>query len=194
MALKIGILAFQGDVSEHLCATEKAAKEVRIPCSISFVRTKTSLENLDGLIIPGGESTTLSKLCIREGMLNPMKKIPNLFGTCAGAVMLAKGINNEEKGQETLSLMNIQISRNAYGRQLDSFEAPLSTKLGNLNGIFIRAPRITRTGKGVETLASRNGEAVACSERKKGSFYLAACFHPELSSTAFHRHFLEEIK
>jgi 5'-phosphate synthase pdxT subunit len=194
MALKIGILAFQGSVSEHLSSTKKAAKELKIPCSISLVRTKNSLENLDGLIIPGGESTTLSKLCSRENMLEPMKEINNIFGTCAGAIMLAKEIQNKEEGQQTLSIMNIEIDRNAYGRQADSFEGPLSTKLGALSGIFIRAPRITKVGKGVEILASRNGETVACAEYKKNSFYMAACFHPELSSTAFHKHFLKTIK
>ncbi len=194
MALKIGILAFQGSVSEHLSSTEKAAKELKIPCSISLVRTKSPLENLDGLIIPGGESTTLSKLCVREGMLNPMKEINNIFGTCAGAIMLAKNVKNNEGGQQTLSIMNVEIDRNAYGRQTDSFEGPLPTKLGNINGIFIRAPRITQVGKGVEILAAIGKEPVACIENGKDYSYMAACFHPELSSTAFHRHFLKTIK
>lgn len=194
MPLKVGILAFQGDVSEHLEATKKAARELNLKCGISEVRTKNSLENLDALIIPGGESTTLSKLCNRAGMMEKMKAIPNIFGTCAGAIMLAKEVQNKEEGQQTLSLMDISIDRNAYGRQADSFQTPLLTKFGTMEAIFIRAPRITNTGNEVDILAKMGEETVACSESTKSSFHMAACFHPELSSTLFHRHFLEEAK
>ena len=119
---KIGVLAFHGDVIEHIEVTQRAAKNLHIDIEVVSVRTKESLQNLDALIIPGGESTTLHKLCEREGMWEKMKKIKNIFGTCAGAIMLAKVIHHKTLGQKTLELMDIEIDRNAYGRQAESFE------------------------------------------------------------------------
>src|SRR4030095_3714732 len=119
--MKVGVLAFHGDVIEHIDATEAAAKKLSLSCEIVQVRTKKDLEGLRALIIPGGESTNFYKLCLREGMLEDMKKVKNIFGTCAGAIMLAKKIHNIEEGQKTLELMDIEVDRNAYGRQADSF-------------------------------------------------------------------------
>ena len=104
------------------------------------VRTKRELAGLSGLIIPGGESTTLYKLCQREGVLGEIKRIRNIFGTCAGAIMLSKNAGNKILGQKTLQLMDVELKRNAYGRQNDSFETDIRTSIGALHAVFIRAP------------------------------------------------------
>jgi len=191
--MEIGVLAFQGSVIEHASALRGAAGLLGVDCRIVEVRTKSGLKKLDGLIIPGGESTTMCKLCEREGMLEAMRDMPALFGTCAGAIMLAKKIHNEEAGQKTLALMDIEIDRNAYGTQAESFEERLDTELGTLNAIFIRAPRIKSVGEGVRVLAKRGGEAVACEQRIGKRYCLATCFHPELSGPVFHEHFIRSL-
>lgn len=190
-AHSIGILSFQGDVSEHIRATEEAGKRLKKNISVVTVRTKEDLENLDALIIPGGESTTLFKLCEREGMLPGMKKIPNIFGTCAGAIFLAERVSGKAEAQSGLEVMDITADRNAYGTQNDSFETRLDTKLGNIHAVFIRAPRIKEAGKTVSVLARNGTEIVACEEKGPGWYYLATAFHPELTTTLFHEHFLK---
>ncbi len=189
----IGVLAFQGDVHEHAVALEAAARRLKIPLGIIFVRTKKDAALVSALIIPGGESTTLQKLCEREGMFEDLKRIPSIFGTCAGAILLARSAGGSARGQKTLGLMDIAVDRNAYGRQVASFEENLETDLGRVPATFIRAPRILKTGKGVTVLARKNGDVLACEERKKDSYYLAACFHPELTTTIFHEHFLKNL-
>lgn len=191
---RVGILALQGDVKEHIDATEQAAKNLHSDIEIIPIRTKQSLHGLDALIIPGGESTTLYKLCREEGMWEGMKRIRNIFGTCAGAIMLAKTILHKAEDQKTLALMDIEVDRNAYGRQVQSFVKKIKTNLGTVEAVFIRAPRIISIGKTVNVLAKNGKEAVACEERKGKKFYLAFCFHPELTTTAFHEHFLKNIK
>ncbi len=191
-ALRIGVLAFQGSVTEHIAATREAAGKMGIRCDIVRARTAENLRGLSGLVIPGGESTTISKLCAREGMLGPMRAIPALFGTCAGAIMLAKDVRDAEEGQETLGLMGISVIRNAYGTQSDSFEERLETAAGPMDAVFIRAPRIAVAGEGVAIIAWRGDEPVACEEAAAGRYLLATCFHPELSSTAFHERFLRK--
>lgn len=189
--MKIGVLAFHGDVAEHERALRSAANKTGLPCEIVMVRTSANLNDLSGLIIPGGESTNFYKLCEREGMLEPMKALPAIFGTCAGAIMLAKKIHNAEEGQKTLGLMDIEVDRNAYGRQSDSFEDDIPTALGPIHAVFIRAPRIRSIGKGVAVLARRAGEPVACEHGDGKRYYLATCFHPEFTTTKFHEHFLK---
>ncbi len=191
--LKIGILAFHGDVREHMQATHAAAKNLHLNVETSEVRTRENLTGLDALIIPGGESPTLQKLCQRENMWDAMKQVPNIFGTCAGAILLAKHIENKSEGQETLGLMDITIARNAYGRQTDSFEERITTEIGPMEAVFIRAPKIQSAGKGVRVLAQRDGETIACEQKAKDHFYLAATFHPELTTTKFHEYFLKQI-
>lgn len=191
---RVGILAFQGDVKEHLDATEQAAKNLHLDIEIIPIRTKESLRGLDALIIPGGESTTLYKLCAREGMWEGMKRIRNIFGTCAGAIILAKTILHKAEDQKTLALMDIEVDRNGYGRQVQSFVKKIKTNLSKVEAVFIRAPRISSIGKTVNVLAKNGEEAVACEERKGNKFYLALCFHPELTTTAFHEYFLKNIK
>lgn len=189
----IGVLAFHGDVIEHIKATQIAAKILDLQLEAIEVRTLGDLSKIDGLIIPGGESTTLHKLCERENMFESMKKIRNIFGTCAGAILLAKKIQNKIQDQKTLELMDIDIDRNAYGRQTDSFEIPIKSAFGNLNAVFIRAPKIQKVGKDVKVLAQYGEEVIACEQKRQDCFYLAACFHPELTTSLFHEYFLSKI-
>ena len=185
-SVNIGVLSFHGDVIEHIEALEQAKRKLNLAIEIVSVRTKESLYNLDALIIPGGESTTLYKLCEREDMWEKMKQINNIFGTCAGAIMLAKTVRHKTSDQKTLELMDIEIDRNAYGRQTESFEKDIKTNLSDIRAVFIRAPRIIKTGAGVKILAKNNGETIACEQNKGSRYYLAACFHPELTSIIFH--------
>lgn len=192
-SINIGVLAFHGDVDEHTQATQKAAENLKLNINILPIRTKKALHGLDALIIPGGESTTLQKLCEREGMFEEMKKIKNIFGTCAGTIMLSKIVRHKIKGQKTLGLMDIEIDRNAYGRQTESFEKDIKTDLGPIHAIFIRAPKIRKIGKDVNILVRDSNGILACEQKVGNSFYLATCFHPELSSTIFHEYFLKQI-
>jgi len=191
--MEIGVLAFQGSVIEHISATKDAARRLGIDCHVAEVRILEDLNGLQGLIIPGGESTTMYKLCEREGMLDAMRGVPALFGTCAGAIMLAKRIHKEEAGQKTLALMDMEIDRNAYGTQSESFEDELDTELGRVKAVFIRAPKIKSVGPGVHALAKRGDDIVACEQRTGSRFLLATCFHPELSTALFHEHFLKSL-
>jgi pyridoxal 5'-phosphate synthase pdxT subunit len=190
----VGVLAFHGDVIEHIEATEKAAINLKKQLNVLPIRTTEALETCNALIIPGGESTTLAKLCEREGMWETMKGIPAIFGTCAGAIMLAKHVRHKAPGQQTLELMDITVDRNAYGRQTESFEKKLSTELGSLSAVFIRAPKITNVGKSVRVLAKDTGNILACEERVGKQFFLAAAFHPEMTSSLFHEYFLSQIQ
>lgn len=189
---KIGVLAYHGDVIEHMIATRKAIQNLDLSVIVQEVRTKKDLD-IDGLIIPGGESTVLHKLSQCEGIFQHMKEIPFIFGTCAGAIMLAKKIYHKTGGQKTLELMDIEIDRNAYGRQINSFEKKIHTALGDIQAVFIRAPRIKSIGKQVTVLAKNAGEIIACEQKVGGNFYMAACFHPEMTTTIFHDYFLNKI-
>lgn len=182
--LKIGILALQGDVIEHFYATENAIKELNINAKAIEVRTKKELESLDGLIIPGGESTTLMKLLKREKMIEKIKKIKNIFGTCAGAILLSK---------THLNLMDIEVERNAYGSQSDSFSKKIQTNLGEIEGVFIRAPKIKSFGKKVKIFAKNENEIVGVEQKKNEKYYIAITFHPELINTKIHKYFLKKI-
>ena len=189
----VGVLAFHGDVIEHIDAVKNAAEKIHLPVEVTPVRTKKALEHLDGLIIPGGESTTLHTLCEREDMFSGMKKIPSLFGTCAGAILLAKHVLHKSAGQKTLELMDITVDRNAYGAQTESFEKTIQTKLGRVSAVFIRAPKIVKTGKTVTVLAKDEGNVIACEEHTDRHFFMACAFHPELTTTLFHEYFLNHL-
>ncbi len=186
----IGVLAFHGDVVEHIKTTEKAIKNLKLQLSVIPVRTKEEVESCIGLIIPGGESTTLDKLCRRENMYQAMKKLKGIFGTCAGAIMLAKHILHKTPEQQTLELMDITIDRNAYGRQTESFQKNIQTEFGEMSAIFIRAPKIMKVGKNVKILAKDGNEILACEEIVNNTFCISLTFHPELTSTAYHEYFL----
>jgi len=191
--LRIAILAYHGDITEHEAAVQNALPNLRMKGEIIAVRTREDLKDVDALIIAGGESTVLHKLTVRAGIFDEIKKIKNIFGTCAGAIMLSKKIHNKTKDQDSLKLMNIEVDRNAYGRQTDSFEQDIDRKLGKIHAVFIRAPKIISFGENVRVLAEDKGEIIACEEKNSGHFYLAATFHPELSTFKFHEHFLKNL-
>ena len=185
--MNIGVLAIQGDFAEHITALNKLGIETR------EVRLPDHLEGVDGLIIPGGESTTLSRLMDIYHLRGPIAQMAQegkaVWGTCAGMIMLAQEITEEDP--VPLKLMDIGVRRNAFGRQVDSFEQDLEISgLGPepFHGIFIRAPRIIRVGQDIEVLASLpDGEPVAA---RQGPL-LATSFHPELTGdTRFHEHFV----
>lgn len=189
---KIGILALQGNVIEHHKALVAASHKLGKPVTICEVRTPQELAGLDGIIIPGGESTAYHHLLTNQGMFAALKQVRKIFGTCTGAILLAKRVSGKAKGQRTLGLMDIAIARNAYGRQVDSFEAVVpSARLGPISGMFIRAPIITKVEKGVEVLAEHEGNPVIVYQKKSNQHLLAATFHPELAGdTKLHEFFL----
>jgi 5'-phosphate synthase pdxT subunit len=186
----IGVLALQGDFREHRGMLERlgvAAPEVRLP---------KDLEGLDGLIIPGGESTTIVRLMRTSHLLEPLRELAGngfpIWGTCAGMILLAKRL--DDTGIPALEAMDIAVRRNAFGRQVDSFEADLSVSgLGGppYRAVFIRAPIIEDVGPAVEVLARLpDGAPVAA---RQGPL-LATAFHPELTADdRLHRFFLEQI-
>ncbi|MCL6614690.1 MAG: pyridoxal 5'-phosphate synthase glutaminase subunit PdxT, partial [Firmicutes bacterium] len=159
------------------------------------VKGPADLADLDGLVIPGGESTTVGRLLVRSGLLEPLRAQAEaglaIFGTCTGMILLAKRIEGYE-AQPRLGLMEITVRRNAFGRQVESFETDLFIPaLGAepLRAVFIRAPEVVEAGPGVEILA-RHGERIVLVRQGR---YLAAAFHPELTAdTRLHRYFLEE--
>ncbi len=183
--MRIGVLALQGAFREHCKILRGLGVEV------VEVRLPEELENLDGLIIPGGESTTIGKLADWHGLIEPMKEaaksIP-VWGTCAGLVFMAKEVGMQ---QAILAVMDMTVERNAFGRQVDSFEEDLEIEGlegGSFHGVFIRAPVITKVGTEVQVLSRlKDGRIVAA---RRGSLMVTA-FHPELSSDdRIHRYFL----
>jgi 5'-phosphate synthase pdxT subunit len=185
---RIGVLALQGDYAAHAAALREvgaAAVEVRKP---------EQLADLDGLILPGGESTTVLKFLERHELFEALAgfcRAKPVFGTCAGAILLAREVRNP--GQRSLGLLDAVVERNAYGRQIDSAILHADTALGGepLEMVFIRAPRIAETGPGVEVLAQREGSPVLV---RQGSL-LAATFHPELSSDRrVHQLFVDAVR
>lgn len=200
--MKIGILDIQGSVEEHL----KMLKKIK-NVEVVLVKKIEDLNDVKGLIIPGGESTTIGKLLRRFGLryeiIKRVKKGMAVWGTCAGAILLAKKIVGKENA-DSLSLMDITVERNAYGRQLDSFETEIefdtsqknccdkklknTVRLCRIPAIFIRAPKILDVGKGVEVLAKYKGEIVVAQEKNM----LVTNFHPELTDDEeVHKYFVE---
>ncbi|MEW5953420.1 MAG: pyridoxal 5'-phosphate synthase glutaminase subunit PdxT [Bacillota bacterium] len=187
--MDIGVLALQGAFREHqasLAACGVKARQIRKP---------EHLEGLDGLIIPGGESTTMGKLLMEFKLFDPLLKLTSqglpVFGTCAGLILLAREIVGSE--QPRLGLMDMTVERNAFGRQVDSFEAQVDIDvLGKppVPAVFIRAPYIVKAGPGLEILARYEGKIVCA---QQGCF-LTAAFHPELTpDIRLHKYFLENI-
>ena len=188
----IGVLALQGAFREHRQMLEGLGADTRL------VRWPSELERLDGLVIPGGESTAIAKLLAIHGMYGPLRAAHAagmaVFGTCAGAILMARDIEGARSDQEPLALMDVRIRRNAYGRQIDSFETtvPWAGIEGDpVKGVFIRAPRFADLGEGVEVLStSEDGEPLAVREGRA----LAAAFHPELTDDSrVHAFFLERV-
>ena len=188
----VGVLAIQGDFAAHAAALVEAGAEVR------QVRTAAQLVGVDALVIPGGESSTMLKLIEMEKLAEALARFgasKPVFGTCAGAILMAKNVTNPS--QFSFGMMDIDVERNAYGRQLDSRVVELSGN--NLNGplagetveaVFIRAPIIRRVGEGVKVLAQYQGDPVLVEQGK----HMVATFHPELAAVnRIHRMFVERL-
>ena len=189
--MRIGVLALQGDFALHARALEKCGVEA------VEVRKPLELDEVDGLIMPGGESTTLLKLMDAWDFVPALEKFHNegkpIFGTCAGLIILAREV--ESPKQFSLGLIDVTVERNAYGRQRESFEAHGTAKLDGqataLEMFFIRAPRIRRVGPGVEVLAEYGGEPVMARQDR----VLVATFHPELTdNTTVHQYFCDMVR
>jgi pyridoxal 5'-phosphate synthase pdxT subunit len=184
----VGVLAIQGDYEAHAKRLRELGAEVRL------VRLPADLDELDGLIIPGGESTTFLKFLERDGFASSLKSFAAnhpTMGTCAGCILLAENVTHP--AQDSLGVLDVTVERNAYGRQNDSAVMTGATSLdgGPLEMVFIRAPRITRTGKGVTVLAERENSPVLV---RQGDL-LAATFHPELSDDPrVHQMFLDIVR
>lgn len=184
----IGVLAIQGDYEAHAAALREAGAEAVL------VRKPEQLEDVDGLVIPGGESTTFLKFLERDGFLRSLQNFVRTrptFGTCAGCILLAKEVLHP--AQQSLGVLDATVERNAYGRQIDSVIESAETKLkgGPLEMVYIRAPRIVKTGKDVQVLAERDGFPVLVEQ----GHILAATFHPELSADRrVHQRFVELVR
>jgi pyridoxal 5'-phosphate synthase pdxT subunit len=190
---KVGVLALQGDFAAHAAAVELAGAEPVL------VRDPAQLADLDGLILPGGESTTMLKLMHYEGLMDALAEFGRrkpLFGTCAGAILMAREVSSP--AQESLGLIDIGVERNAYGRQIDSRVAEIEpepdferrTSPGKMEAVFIRAPIIRRVGEGSKVLARYQGDPVLVEEGR----HLVATFHPELTTDLrVHEFFLEKL-
>ena len=187
--MKIGVLALQGAFIEHIKMLRRLgveAVEVRLPAD---------LDSLDGLIIPGGESTTIGKLAVEYGLIDPLRQFAEkrpTWGTCAGMIFLAKDLGKNV--QPILGVMDMTVNRNAFGRQIDSFEADLDVSIfaGSLyHAVFIRAPVVTSVQPNVEVLGKLDDERIVAVQQEH---LLATAFHPELTDDLrFHQYFLEII-
>ena len=190
---KVGVLSLQGDFAAHGAALSRAGAEP------VYVRHAAQLDELDGLVIPGGESTTMLKLLNYENMLGRLTdfgRTKPIFGTCAGAILLASEVSNP--AQQSLGLMDIAVERNAYGRQVDSRVTVIQpekefgdkTHPGEMEAVFIRAPIIRKVGPGAKVLAEYGGDPVLVEQGR----HLVATFHPELTSdTRVHEFFLSKL-
>jgi 5'-phosphate synthase pdxT subunit len=186
--MKAGVLALQGDFREH--------ERVLADCGASplLVRSPEDLSEVDCLVIPGGESTTIAKLARAHGLVEPIRERARkgmpVFGTCAGMIAMATEVVG---GEPLLSLMDLRIVRNAYGRQVDSFEADVEVRGVDgppMRAVFIRAPAVESVGEAVEVLARHDGHPVVCEQGR----LLVAAFHPELAGDPrLHRRFLEKV-
>lgn len=185
MNMQVGVLALQGAFAAHSdCLTSIGVQSIE-------VRTPEQLNSVDALLMPGGESSTMSQLLESSGLFDPIaSRIADgmpVFGTCAGMILLASEILDGRSDQRSFSAIDISVRRNAFGRQVDSFEATINSPVGEFHGVFIRAPRIERVGDEVEVLGSINNEPVLV---RQGNV-LAASFHPELSNDArLHEYFV----
>jgi len=177
-----GVLALQGDFAAHARVLESLGQDVRL------VRVPNDLAELDGIVIPGGESTVMSRLCERYGLLEPLRAAVRgglpAFGTCAGLIFLAKRLEGEARTfeQSTLDALDCTVARNAYGAQRESFQTPIEVPLLNENveATFIRAPRVVQSGAGVEVLARFENSPVVV---RQGNI-LGCAFHPEIAGEA----------
>ena len=200
MSLTVGVLSIQGDVQENMLSAKSAIDELGLDGNVVDVRTPEEISQLDGLIIPGGESTTIGQLSLVNGSLKILKeKIQSgmpVLGICAGMIMLSNTANDKIVGktdQPLLDILDIKLERNSFGRQKQSFESDISMDSINIpkfNGVFIRAPSVSDVGSDVEVLSKFNERIVAV---KKGNV-IGTAFHPELTKdTALHKYFINLV-
>jgi pyridoxal 5'-phosphate synthase pdxT subunit len=189
--MKAGVLALQGDVREHLHALESAGATA-VP-----VKTTEQLAGVDALVLPGGESTTIGKLLHRFELLEPLTERAGsgmpLYGTCAGLILMADEIEGPQEAPHRLRVLDVTVRRNAYGRQVDSFESDLDVSglEDSFTAVFIRAPLIERVGDGVEVLATCDGAPVLVRE----GHLMASSFHPEMTGdTRLHELFVRSAR
>ena len=201
MSLNVGVLSIQGDVQENILSAKAAVDELGIDAKVTGVRTPDDISQLDGLIIPGGESTTIGQLSLINGSLKILKeKIENgmpVLGICAGMIMLSKTADDRVVGktdQPLLDILDIKLERNSFGRQQESFEADVSMDsidIPKFNGVFIRAPSVSDVSSDIEVLSKFNERIVAV---KKGNV-IATAFHPELTrDVSVHKYFVNLVK
>lgn len=199
--INVGVLAIQGDVQENLLSTKKALDDLGLEGSVIDVKTADDVSKLDGLIIPGGESTTIGQLSLVNSSLKVMKEkieagMP-VLGICAGMILLSKTADDKVVGktnQPLLEMLNVKLERNSFGRQRESFETEISMESINIpkfKGVFIRAPSVSEAGSDVEVLSKFNEKIVAV---KKGNI-IGTSFHPELTSdVSLHKYFVNLVK
>jgi 5'-phosphate synthase pdxT subunit len=196
--LRIGVIAIQGNISEHVEALQRAVSEREERAEIITIKHKGVVPTCDALVLPGGESTTLGRLLLREGIADEIRamhaaSLP-VMGTCAGLILLARegGEQVRKTHQHLLGLMDTQVNRNAFGRQRESFETELELDFLKTpyNAVFIRAPAITHAGKDVKVLGAIDNMIVAA---EQGNLF-ALAFHPELTSDSrVHQYFLDKV-
>jgi len=200
MSFTVGVLSIQGDVQENILSAKSAIDELGLDGNVVDVRTPEEISELDGLIIPGGESTTIGQLSLVNGSLKVLKeKIQSgmpVLGICAGMIMLSNTANDRIVGktdQPLLDILDIKLERNSFGRQKKSFESDISMDSINIpkfNGVFIRAPSVSDVGSDVEVLSKFNERIVAV---KKGNV-IGTAFHPELTEdTSLHKYFINLV-
>ncbi len=194
--MKIGVIAIQGDVEEHVIALEKTLAEREEKGAVVKIKHWGIVGSCDAIVIPGGESTTIGRLMEREGILPELKEAAEarkpILGTCAGMVLLAKEGDEEvaKTGQPLLGLMDVKVKRNAFGRQKESFEVPLKMSVFDelFHAVFIRAPAITQAAENVDVLATLEEYVVAAKQKN----IIALSFHPELTEDRrIHHYFLD---
>ena len=200
MSICVGVLAIQGDVKENLLSVKKAIDESGINANVIEVKTPDDIKQLDGLIIPGGESTTIGQLSLVNGSMKIIKdKIETgmpVMGICAGMILLSSTAKDRIVGgidQPLLDVLDVKLERNSFGRQGESFESDISMNsigISNFNGVFIRAPSVTEVGSNVEILSDFDNKIVAV---KQGNI-IGTSFHPELTQDAsLHKYFLSLV-
>ena len=199
--LNIGVLAIQGDVAENIMATKMAMNELGIEGVVTEIKNPEQISDLDGLIIPGGESTVMGTLSLVNGSLKKIKeKIVSgmpVFGICAGLILLSKKVKDRvvgEMDQPLLDFLDVKIERNSFGRQRDSFESEISMDtigIPKFQGVFIRAPSVIDTGHDVEIISKFNEKIIAVKQGK----ILGTSFHPELTDDlSLHKYFVNLVK
>ncbi|ASJ08400.1 pyridoxal 5'-phosphate synthase subunit PdxT [Thermococcus siculi] len=192
--VKVGVIGLQGDVEEHVWAAKKALGNLGVSGEVVWLKKLGQLEGISAIIIPGGESTTISRLMVKNGLFEPVKKLGEeglpIMGTCAGLIMLSGEVIGATPEQRFLGILDVKVNRNAYGRQVDSFEAPVKLAFSDepFPGVFIRAPKIVELlSEGVKPIAWL-GDRVVGVEKDN---LIGLEFHPELTEdTRVHEYFL----